>query len=72
MIFMSFSEAIMYLLQIVTFTQLCMKKEWGCKGVQSQHHDANVIAAVIGEKAHLETKRHWLVKNQVSSHITQV
>ena len=62
-IFMSScSEAITCLLQIVTFTQIYMKKEWGCKGVQSQHHDASVITAVIGEKAHLETKRHWLVK----------
>jgi len=44
--FMSHTEAITCLPQIVTLR--------GCE--ERMHHDASTLAAVVGEKAHLEMK----------------
>ena len=56
-IFMSCTEAITYLPQIVT---LC-----GCEERMGDQRGTKVtwtVAAAVGEKTHLRTKRHWLVK----------
>ena len=39
-----------------------VKKEREIKGVQRQYHDASIVAAAVGEQAHLVMKRHWLLK----------